>query len=887
MSKFEGVFAHLPGVSCDRFNGANLESDQFFLSHCHADHMVGLDSENFHQKLASKNHVKVNNKIYCSAISKTFILKKFAARGLDSKWICVLPHNSPRTVNVFNKAKAAMFKLRVTAIPANHCPGSVMFLFEAMQEPPDEETPEWRILYTGDFRFEEPFDLSSLQALHDPHGNVIRVDEMFLDTTFASNDYKSFPSREEALVKIWDKVQGWVRKNGLYKRARHKHVVLLRLPAQFGSEAILKRIFENSGNKWKIHVGTKKFAEYLCTEDLGNCTSSDTSEAQWVHACSWEFRHHNSSSKERLINRLPCQGETPFEVLDIRPSAMWFKKELAQQVIKCTGGDSYRVCYSCHSSLTELRQFVAYFQPKRVTPCVIPRGLPIPEGSSGVREVLELLTTPHYKPEETEESSDGLRSISSPSNSKSPAVATSGSQGDSQMDFLENFCSPQKAKRKFDSKADNECGGGPSPAKRPAVVNTMASGMGKISPSISISGSIQRKITFSSSQFGSDSSNSDDEDGRSVAKKKRKSFQRSKMMAHSMPVHPSDVHADLHQLVSSDSFQQNGRRASLPHNLKIPHITITPSSPSPDPNHPDYPEFFEDKMYLESYKSVCSLGSSSDSNSNSNAQPQVAEGPVSSGDKIEAPSTEPSPTTPSTSACNKQLLGGLDANTKKELMTSAEEMPPPPPTMSVSSTTSMMKQQGKSGLVRQHSISAFKTNQPDDPDKSRNPFTSKSSFETTSMSSDCGPSSDDLYKKVFGASEPENLHEPNHQPDNPKKPPQDTHNQNTDCCEEGEEGSGNPLDRTFVEEEDELNDSQKTVFNDSQPLSDTGSVVCIGENVAPALAAGDHLGEAEDDDDQSTPDFETVLATCKNPTERANCVNFIKSKSRHEKKESG
>ena len=44
-------------------------------------------------------------------------------------------------------------------------------------------------------------------------------------------------------------------------------------------------------------------------------------------------------------------------------------------------------------------------------------------------------------------------------------------------------------------------------------------------------------------------------------------------------------------------------------------------------------------MYLESYKSVCSLGSSSDSNSNSNAQPQVAEGPVSTGDKIEGLTT--------------------------------------------------------------------------------------------------------------------------------------------------------------------------------------------------------------------------------------------------------
>ena len=47
------------------------------------------------------------------------------------------------------------------------------------------------------------------------------------------------------------------------------------------------------------------------------------------------------------------------------------------------------------------------------------------------------------------------------------------------------------------------------------------------------------------------------------------------------------------------------------------------------------------------------------------------------------------------------------------------------------------------------------------------------------MSSDCVSSSDDLYKKVFGASEPENSHEPNHQPDNQKKSPQDIRNQNT------------------------------------------------------------------------------------------------------------
>ena len=36
MSQFPGWFDSLPGVSCDRFDGRNLDSDQFFLSHCHS-----------------------------------------------------------------------------------------------------------------------------------------------------------------------------------------------------------------------------------------------------------------------------------------------------------------------------------------------------------------------------------------------------------------------------------------------------------------------------------------------------------------------------------------------------------------------------------------------------------------------------------------------------------------------------------------------------------------------------------------------------------------------------------------------------------------------------------------------------------------------------------
>jgi hypothetical protein len=41
------------------------------------------------------------------------------------------------------------------------------------------------------------------------------------------------------------------------------------------------------------------------------------------------------------------------------------------------------------------------------------------------------------------------------------------------------------------------------------------------------------------------------------------------------------------------------RRKSMPSNMKMLIIKVTPSSPSPDPNHPDYPEFFEGKLYLD------------------------------------------------------------------------------------------------------------------------------------------------------------------------------------------------------------------------------------------------------------------------------------------------
>lgn len=44
MSTFSGKIEDFPYISLDRFDGTNLNSKVFFLSHCHTDHMVGLFS---------------------------------------------------------------------------------------------------------------------------------------------------------------------------------------------------------------------------------------------------------------------------------------------------------------------------------------------------------------------------------------------------------------------------------------------------------------------------------------------------------------------------------------------------------------------------------------------------------------------------------------------------------------------------------------------------------------------------------------------------------------------------------------------------------------------------------------------------------------------------
>lgn len=255
------------------------------------DHMEGL--KDFIPLLNRKNSVKVNHRIYCSEISREFLINRY---GRETKrYIERMTIDKETKVRVFDKRKKEFYYPSVTAISANHCPGSIMFLFEH---------DDLRTLYTGDFRFEN-IRLESIESLHHIDGTPLPIDQMYLDATFCSKDYKSFPSRDDAIEATWTLVNEHIRKNGMYRNQRPKHVVLFDLPAQYGSEAILKKLHEKSNRKWKIHVNTKKSKDYLNIQELHGIVDDNFAKAEWIHACPWDKNDHGSH-----IRQLPCYPGT-------------------------------------------------------------------------------------------------------------------------------------------------------------------------------------------------------------------------------------------------------------------------------------------------------------------------------------------------------------------------------------------------------------------------------------------------------------------------------------------------------------------------------------------------------------------------------------------------
>ncbi|KAM6437226.1 protein artemis isoform 2-T2 [Liasis olivaceus] len=345
MSTFGGVMREYPRLSIDRFDRENLRARAYFLSHCHKDHMKGLRAPPMKRRLACSLKVR----LYCSPVTKELLLSSPRYKFWENH-IVALEVETPTQISLIEEASGEKEDIEITLLPAGHCPGSVMFLFQG---------ENGTVLYTGDFRLARG-EVARMELLHSG-SRVKDIQSVYLDTTFYDPKFYQIPSREECMKGIMELVRSWVVQSPY-------HVVWLNCKAAYGYEYLFTNLSEELGIK--VHVNKLDMFKNM-PEILYHVTTNQHTQ---IHAC----RHPRDDELFRG-NKLPCgitsQNGHQFHVISVKPSTMWFGERTSKtSVIMRTGMSSYRACFSFHSSYSEIQDFLSHICPENVYPNVIPVG---------------------------------------------------------------------------------------------------------------------------------------------------------------------------------------------------------------------------------------------------------------------------------------------------------------------------------------------------------------------------------------------------------------------------------------------------------------------------------------------------------------------------------
>uniref|UniRef100_A0A670ZMB9 Protein artemis n=1 Tax=Pseudonaja textilis TaxID=8673 RepID=A0A670ZMB9_PSETE len=345
MSIFGGVMEEYPHLSIDRFDRENLRAWAYFLSHCHKDHMKGLKAPSMKRRLACSLKLR----LYCSPVTKELLLSS-PRYAFWENYIVTLEVETPTQISLTEEASGKKEDVVVTLLPAGHCPGSVMFLFQG---------ENGTVLYTGDFRLAKG-EVARMELLHSG-SRVKDIQSVYLDTTFFDRKYYQIPSREECMKGLMELVRNWVVQSPY-------HVVWLNCKAAYGYEYLFTNLSEELGIK--VHVNKLDMFKNM-PEILYHVTTNRRTQ---IHAC----RHPRDDEMFRW-NRLPCgmtsQNGHELCVISVKPSTMWFgERTRKSKVIMRAGTSSYRACFSFHSSYSEIQDFLSYICPVNAYPNVIPLG---------------------------------------------------------------------------------------------------------------------------------------------------------------------------------------------------------------------------------------------------------------------------------------------------------------------------------------------------------------------------------------------------------------------------------------------------------------------------------------------------------------------------------
>lgn len=334
----------------------------YFLTHFHSDHYGGLGRGWKH------------GPVYCSTVTGALVEMRL---GVPKQYIRTLPMNAWTDVD----------GVRVYLMDANHCPGSVIFVFHAHGK---------TVLHTGDFRANDKMAAELRQVVAKP------LDIVYLDTTYLDPSH-AFPSQEDVVRACGDYCVALREANGgvpsvtrtldsWFKLSRpvDANPVVFVGSYTIGKERLAVHIAERLGSQIFAQRAKRRILEALddtaltskLTDDGWNCNvhivgmgdlSQANLEAEWavlrkkftqlvaIVPSGWNFRPPNP----------PRSGSRPSQPTTAPTHAPPFTLKELEQCRKMVGKiHILRVPYSEHSSFVDLQRFCTTVPSRKVIPTV-------------------------------------------------------------------------------------------------------------------------------------------------------------------------------------------------------------------------------------------------------------------------------------------------------------------------------------------------------------------------------------------------------------------------------------------------------------------------------------------------------------------------------------
>jgi len=310
---------HGTDFAVDAFSYGEIPGVTYYLlTHFHYDHYSGL----------SKNWKK---KIVCSSITKRLAASSLGVN--EDLMITLDPGDREKESRTFGNCE-------LTAIDANHCPGSIMFVMRL--------TSGVTILHVGDFRASQEMEEGPI------FWDRIKIDKLYLDTTYCKPEY-DFPAQADVINRSVELVGEFISSN--------PNTVVMVGAYTVGKERIFKAIAEDL--KSKVWGDKRRVKTWRCLNDpaILNRVENDRNRAQV------QVVMNNLISWPKLLAELDKLGGKWNHVLGVKPTGWAHSKgedkelSLANIKIVTRGHVSIlEVPYSEHSSYSELKRFVQYLR---------------------------------------------------------------------------------------------------------------------------------------------------------------------------------------------------------------------------------------------------------------------------------------------------------------------------------------------------------------------------------------------------------------------------------------------------------------------------------------------------------------------------------------------